>query len=123
MSLMKALSLPEKGTLTDCGIPANLNRLKSPTLKSLLARSTAFGFAALPPPPPLDDDSGSSQLVMFAASAALWRTLRALYSSALRRSLSSTLIWLSSLISQILDAPATLLLLAVDELGSVWTEI
>ena len=51
-----------------------------------------------------------------------WRALRALYSSALRRSLSITLIWLSSLISQILDAPT--LLLAIDESSwSVWTEI
>ena len=47
-----------------------------------------------------------------------WRALRALYSSALRRSRSITLMRLSSLISQILDAP-TLLLLAVDASRSV----
>ena len=52
-----------------------------------------------------------------------WRALRALYSSALRRSRSITLMRLSSLISQILDAPTLPLLLAVDESRSVCTEI
>ena len=62
---------------------------------------------------------GSSQFVMSAVCTS--RTLRALYSSTLLRSLSITLCLLSSLISHILEAPT--LLLAVDESRSVWTEI